>query len=433
LRDQQIFVNPIIIDPFPTSYFPLNNIQRLYHYNNEENLIRILEAYNPPFIYSNSASLLFRNPDRFRKYLHKTFFHFHEAIEDIELEQLKKIKKEKIFVVSQEIERDLRDFGCENIRVFHPFISPSRLAKIKEQSQREIYLKNATREWTADRPLVGMAGSLSTRKGFSLFYETARRNPDVDFVWVGGGQNWLVRAAKLYEKQFVELPNFFHVESNSNPHKYLAKIDTLFLSSVREPFSLVVLEALLFGKNVIVLKERILFDHGPIGLKNFTSIETTGASEETIIEGTTVESSPVSDESPEFEHCVCVVEMDQSHGFTEGVIVRIVNDWSVDGIDNEITIEVPVQVIDEHSFRFTTTNKTFSGLSSVFVYGTKVDDFHAVDKAKIFMPLIGAVQELSTKNDEKTTIISEQATRITTLETTLASVLARLDALETKS
>jgi hypothetical protein len=141
---------------------------------------------------------------------------------------------------------------------------------------------------------------------------------------------------------------------------------------------------------------------------------------------TTVESPPTTEESPEFEHCVCVVEMDQPHGFTEGVTVRIVNDWTVDGVDNEIAIEVPVQVIDEHSFRFTTTNKTFTELSSVFVYGNQVDDFHAVDKSKIFMPLIGAVQELTKKNDEKTT-------RINALESALASVLARLDALESKA
>jgi hypothetical protein len=148
---------------------------------------------------------------------------------------------------------------------------------------------------------------------------------------------------------------------------------------------------------------------------------------------TPVESAPTTEESPEFEHCVCVVEMDQPHGFTEGVIVRIVNDWSVDGVDNEITIEVPIQVIDEHSFRFTSTNKTFTELSSVFVYGNQVDDFHAVDKSKLFMPLIGAVQELTKKNDEKTTIINDQSTRINALESALASVLARLDALESKA
>ena len=90
---------------------------------------------------------------------------------------------------------------------------------------------------------------------------------------------------------------------------------------------------------------------------------------------------------------------------------------------------------------------------NVFLYGRKVDDFHAIDKDKIFAMAFSATQEIdriqqqeklkleeqTTKLEEQTTKLEEQTTKLTTAEakiTTLeeenTTLKARLDAIEAK-
>jgi hypothetical protein len=57
----------------------------------------------------------------------------------------------------------------------------------------------------------------------------------------------------------------------------------------------------------------------------------------------------------------------------------------------------------------------------VFVYGKQVDDFHILDKPKMGLLALAGVKELMKQN-------AEQAEKITTLESQLATVLARLSA-----
>ncbi len=47
-------------------------------------------------------------------------------------------------------------------------------------------LKNiAERELSGNRPIVAMCGIATARKGFDIFYESAKAMPEADFLWIG--------------------------------------------------------------------------------------------------------------------------------------------------------------------------------------------------------------------------------------------------------
>lgn len=104
---------------------------------------------------------------------------------------------------------------------------------------------------------------------------------------------------------------------------------------------------------------------------------------------------------------------------------------------NNNTIEKEIdQIIDEKSFTvknaFDTTDLCGN---QIFVYGQKVDDFHALDKNSIFTIATAALQEvdrdlqtnIATVQELQTTIQTQQQ-QIQELQTQLASVLSRLSA-----
>lgn len=117
------------------------------------------------------------------------------------------------------------------------------------------------------------------------------------------------------------------------------------------------------------------------------------------------------------------ITLDASHNIIVGTIVRIVNEWSDDGVQNEKYEDVACIDVSGNEFTFSMTKEVFRSLSQVFVYGIQVNDFCAVDKAKVFMPMIGAIQELSRIKDE-------QAARITALEAQNAALQAQIDAIK---
>ena len=75
--------------------------------------------------------------------------------------------------------------------------------------------------------------------------------------------------------------------------------------------------------------------------------------------------------------------------------------------------------------------------TNVFCYGREVDDFHTVDKNKLFALNFSATQELDRQQQADKAKIQTLETKVQTLETTLASqqtliqsLMTRLEALE---
>lgn len=92
---------------------------------------------------------------------------------------------------------------------------------------------------------------------------------------------------------------------------------------------------------------------------------------------------------------------------------------------------------------YTKTTKVYPG-DQLFVYGQKVSNFHTMDKQAIFTVATAALQEVDRQlQAERTKVatlesqvrlvngqLQEERARVTSLETQLASVLRRLEALE---
>jgi hypothetical protein len=86
--------------------------------------------------------------------------------------------------------------------------------------------------------------------------------------------------------------------------------------------------------------------------------------------------------------------------------------------DNEHLLTID-KVIDEHSIRV----KEDRTESQLFIYGQRVNDFHRIRKETVWTVATAALQEVDRQ-------LQAEKTKVTTLETQLASVLTRLDALE---
>jgi hypothetical protein len=177
---------------------------------------------------------------------------------------LQKIKQCTIFTVAHKIQKELEEFGCSNVSVFPPFITAQKSNKIKEltsinNSKNEV--KNNTTYLDHKKIIIGMCGSICNRKGFKTFYKIAQQNPDKQFIWIGGQEQWREAAKQIYKEEFAELSNFFHVPQTDNPYRFYNDIDYFFLTSKNDPCPIVVLENLLLGNRIISIDKNIFYDH----------------------------------------------------------------------------------------------------------------------------------------------------------------------------
>ena len=93
-------------------------------------------------------------------------------------------------------------------------------------------------------------GFADKRKGFDLFVETAKHNPDYKFVWVG---NIHPNMAK-YREIASNLSNIVLAPQQMDIDLYYAGADLYLLTSREDPFPCVVLEAMNVGLPVIAFK-----------------------------------------------------------------------------------------------------------------------------------------------------------------------------------
>jgi hypothetical protein len=271
LKNNNIIKNPIIIESFKNNLFDNYDIQKMYHENSPEKLLQIIKETNPVFIYSNSLNLYYYNIDKFIDYWHKTYFHFHETLSNLDENILKKIKNQKIFVVANRIKKELKSCGCTNVQKFPPFIHQEKIFHIKNNEYNEL-----------NKLTIGMSGNICDRKNLKLFYKLAESCPQYEFIWIGG-ENWADNYESLYGYKPLNLPNFTHVPYVKNPYVYYKNLDYFFLTSKNDPCPIVVLENLLINKRVITIKDNIFYKHNKSILQE-NLIEIKEKEEEKIIE-----------------------------------------------------------------------------------------------------------------------------------------------------
>lgn len=285
LKNKNILMNPIIVEAFPNSLFDQYDIDKYYHFNDPQKLYEILKHINPLLIYSNSINIFYFNIEYFNSFLSKTIFHFHESINNIDINQLSKIKDSMIYVVAEKIRQDLLDFGCKNVHVFPPFLPENKISDLDyhhKHGSKDIFIVNQYRKINNQKPIIGMSGTICKRKGFLLFYLLAKKNPNKDFLWVGGNSDWQQEAKQTYNTEFIPLENFFHVPHQKKPYLFFNIMDYFVLTSEDDPCPIVVLETLRLNKKVISLKNKIFYDHK--GCHNSISLDINNKTNQQIIE-----------------------------------------------------------------------------------------------------------------------------------------------------
>lgn len=288
LNSLNIFKNIILAEPFYNEQRPVDpKIVTIYYENNILVLLKSIIDINPVFIYSNSQNqFLYNNQHYAESFNYKTLFHFHECMQDFYTTRNPSssdltLKEEKIFVVAEEIKKEFENTNYKNVSIFPPFISQEKINSITKLSQENVNVNNNFRNLDKNKIIIGMSGSISERKNFSLFYELACANPDKEFIWIGGNNQELEAYINIHTQK--GLKNFFHIPNTTNPWAYYNLLDYFFLTSRRDPCPYVLLENLFLNKKIITLKNNIFYKHNPIDLENYIIIDNDNLSDNDIV------------------------------------------------------------------------------------------------------------------------------------------------------
>jgi hypothetical protein len=273
LYDSDIYKNIYIVEPFPNNILP-NHPAKLYHYNEIESLKKIFETTQPVLIYSNSINYYLYNLHKFNYWHNKTIVHLHETYEDFakpmqsrhqDTQSIDNIQS--ISVVSEKIKQEFLKHkpNLKEIRIDPPFIPTTKQNIIQGKADEGCDLIIEDK----DKPVIGMCGDLSLRKNPILLLQLARDNPQYIFVWIGG-KKIEEKLQILYPNDDTSIPsNFLWVPNTDNPYKYIKRLDYFILTSLSDPCPIVVLEALLLNKKIIVIENNIHTSHDTNKLESY--------------------------------------------------------------------------------------------------------------------------------------------------------------------
>lgn len=160
-----------------------------------------------------------------------------------------------VVLAAGELRRDLEDvfgFVPERCFDFGTVVDPAEIARRAEEAPAPARNAAGRRLVWGRRPVVGMVGHASERKGADIFFEAAAASPAYDFVWVG---NWDDKAAPenpVFERYVAaRLPNLYVAGAVENPYAYIGRFDLFFLSSREDPNPVVLAEALMLRVPVL--------------------------------------------------------------------------------------------------------------------------------------------------------------------------------------
>ena len=154
-------------------------------------------------------------------------------------------KADELVVVNPCFMKDLEELGIprEKITYIPNYVDHNEFCMLDEEKIKELKDKYNIPK---DKFVVLGCGQIQTRKGIDDFVETARQNPDLFFVWVGGFSfGRIMHGYRKYKKLFKNLPqNMLHIPIIER--KYMNEVfnvcDVLFMPSYMELFPMTILE-----------------------------------------------------------------------------------------------------------------------------------------------------------------------------------------------
>jgi 1,2-diacylglycerol-3-alpha-glucose alpha-1,2-galactosyltransferase len=176
-------------------------------------------------------------------------------------------KADELVVVNPCFTEDLVKLGIDEKKITYipNYVDHHNFSTLSESETKETKKKYNIPE---DKFIVLGCGQIQTRKGIDDFVETAKQNPDIFFVWVGGFSfGRIMHGYRKYRKLFKNLPqNMINIPILDR--KYMNEVfnacDVLFMPSYMELFPMTILEIANVYKPVLLrdldLYKPILFD-----------------------------------------------------------------------------------------------------------------------------------------------------------------------------
>lgn len=176
-------------------------------------------------------------------------------------------KADELVVVNPYFISDLEKLGINKDKITYipNYVSKGNFYKLDDKSIADAKCKYNIPQ---DQFVVLGCGQIQTRKGFDDFVETAKRNPDMFFVWVGGFSfGKITDGYSKYKKLLQNLPQNM-INISIIDRKYMNEvfncIDVLFMPSYLELFPMTILEVANISKPILLrdleLYKPILFD-----------------------------------------------------------------------------------------------------------------------------------------------------------------------------
>lgn len=164
-------------------------------------------------------------------------------------------KADEIVVVNPIFINPLVDLGIERecVTYIPNYVSKDQFHIISEEKRMDVRDHYGV---PRDRFVVLGVGQVQTRKGVIDFVKTARRNPDMFFVWAGGFSFGKITDGYKELKEIVDNPpqnvTFTGIVKRDKMNDIFNMSDVLFMPSFNELFPMAILEAVNAHKPVLL-------------------------------------------------------------------------------------------------------------------------------------------------------------------------------------
>ncbi|MDL2292501.1 glycosyltransferase [Acholeplasma sp. OttesenSCG-928-E16] len=184
-------------------------------------------------------------------------------------------KADYIVVVNPVFIEPLKKYGIkeERIKYIPNYVDQSTVHELSLDEKKNLKKKYGLE---GDDFIVVGVGQVQTRKGVLDFVETAKKNPNIKFIWCGGFSFKQITSGYKELKEVMDNPpsnvKFLGIIPRENMNEIYNISNLLFLPSYNELFPMCILEAIQIDLPILLrdvdLYEPILFDKYQKGTNN---------------------------------------------------------------------------------------------------------------------------------------------------------------------
>lgn len=160
---------------------------------------------------------------------------------------------DKLVCPLSEMTRNLKEIFStlpKNCQTIAPFFDCETLIQLS-QVQQPLPTNAQGNALNPELGVIGACGAAIASKGIEVFYRAAAELPHLQFLWIGEWSSNNLFQNPVEQQWMIEKPdNFFVVDKFENLYFYLNLANLVVSSSSLEAIPLVVLEALVLGKQV---------------------------------------------------------------------------------------------------------------------------------------------------------------------------------------